>query len=126
MPNHTEITRFTSSGKTFFFNEGEARNGNKFLIINALHGQHTRQGITLLSGQYMEFANHLNDAIEGLTGFVRSSPSSQPTQLKLPVQCPKCDGGSAGWDLSVVTSAWWNVRCECGEMIYQSEECKNG
>ena len=125
MPAHTEITRFTSSGKTFFFNKGEARNGTDYLIINALHGQRTRQGITLLPGQYMEFASHLNEAIEGLTGF-KKSDDVLVVESDLPQKCPECGNEGADWEVVVFGVRHWRIDCQCGTVIYYTKEATGG
>jgi len=71
MAKHKEISRFSGSGKTFFLNEGEAANGTKYLAINAIYGRGNQERLILFPPHLLEFSEHLNKAIERLTGFTR-------------------------------------------------------
>ena len=127
MSQYQELSRFSGSGATFFFNKGEARNGTDFLIINALRGKGTRQGLTLLPSQYMEFANHLNEAIEGLTGFKRANtPDTLIMESDLPQKCPECGNEGADWEVAVFGVRHWRIDCQCGYLIYSTKEVADG
>ena len=120
---NTEISRFNGGGKTFFFNKGEAKNGNEFLVINALHGRQARQGMTLLPGQYMEFVKHLDVAVEELTGFSRvPNGKADSTEPNIPIQCSKCHEGSASWEIVVYGTRDWTVLCSCGNIVYSTKD----
>ena len=71
--NHkTEISRFNGGGKTFFFNKRQANNDTEYLAINAIWGrQGNYEKLVLFPQHLMEFAKHLDGAIEHLTGFTR-------------------------------------------------------
>lgn len=93
MSRHEELSRFTGSGKTFFFNKGRAKNDTDYLAINALYGQGRRERMVLFPPHYMEFFKHLKSSVEELTGFKfgEDLPEASPTHEK----CPNC-----GWHMS--------------------------
>lgn len=84
----TQITRFTASQKTFFFNHAETRGGGDLLRINAIYGKGGFEKLTLLPSQLIEFYTHLGRAIEKITGFQLSGETTpaQPTEER----CPNC------------------------------------
>ena len=71
--NHIEdISHFSGSGKTFFFNKRLAKNDIEYLAINAIWGERGNyEKLVLFPQHYMEFSKHLDKAIENLTGFTR-------------------------------------------------------
>jgi hypothetical protein len=115
MNKQQEISRFTSSGKTFFFNKGKARNGTDYLAINAIYGQGNRERTVLFPPHYMEYVKHVTEAVEKLTGFSKSTPNSG---------CPKC-----GEDRSNTRAAetpdheYWVIVCRvCGTLVEENKE----
>lgn len=98
MKGHQELSKFTASGKTFFFNKLEARNGDPYLSINALYGQGNHERITLFEPQFLQFVKHSRTAVEEMTGMTFNTPqleAAAPTPvetLSIPTQCSKGHG----------------------------------
>jgi hypothetical protein len=123
MNKHTkELARFSESGKTFFFNEGEAKNGAKYLAINAIYGQGNQQRVVLFPPHYFQFHRHLTESIQKLTGF--SGPGQEglePAVLELPTHCPDCSAQSAEWRIVVLAPTDWKIVCgNCDEVVSTS------
>lgn len=114
---HDEISRFNVNGKTFFFNKGEASNGNSYLAINALW-QENMERMTVFPNQLLEFRSHLDGAIEEITGLTPADGGSL---------CPNCDSQTDQWDVERAYHTEherpvWVLYCtECGGIILSSE-----
>lgn len=72
MNQKTQLSRFNGGGKTFFFNQYTAANDVDYLVVNAMYGNPARyEKLVLFPQHYIEFLNHLDNAVESLTGFTR-------------------------------------------------------
>lgn len=114
---HDEISRFNVNGKTFFFNKGEAQNGNEYLAINALWQQNMER-MTIFPNQMLEFRSHFDGAMEEITGL---SPADKGSL------CPNCDSSTDEWDVERAyhreqERPVWVLYCtECGGIVLSSE-----
>lgn len=124
MSKQKELSRFTGSGKTFFFNKGEAKNGTDYLAVNTIYGKGSQERIVLFPPHYMEFRKHITGAMESLMGvkFVDTlPPSPEPHVPELPIKCPKCGMGSDGYDIAVISPKQWIIECgKCITTIYDT------
>lgn len=111
-----EIARFTSGGKTFFFNECEAANGNKFLGINTLWGENNQERLVLFPEQMLTFGQKFDRAMEAITGYSPSQPIS-----KL-LECPDCNAPKKDWNTRSTDEAWFLACGECGWVILTSHK----
>lgn len=127
---HEELSRFSGSGKTFFFNHGVAKNGTDYLVVNAIYGKGRQERMILFPVHYLEFWKHLKGALEKMSGvtFGGSEPQvelpEEPEAPRIPrisIQCTACGRGA---DQSKVV--WWavdnwQVVCECGHERFNSQ-----
>lgn len=89
------IDQFSANGKTFFFNEQEARNGSKYLRINALYGEDGREGMNIFQEHVLGFWNSLGRSIGEIWGF---EPSERlQVNGEFPEECPHCGAGRDKW-----------------------------
>lgn len=112
----SEISRFTNSGKTFFFNKKESRAGGDYLSVNAMFGKGRYEKLTLLPSQLLEFAKHLEGAVEDITGFKRSGGGSSVER------CHQCDSGPARHRVASSESGdqWIRYCFDCKEVLYEN------
>jgi hypothetical protein len=116
---HKEHARFSASGKTFFFNEGRAKNGSPYLTINALYGKGNRERVILFEPHMMEFSRKLAQSIEAITGFGMQKASAGPT---IPEGCPECSSSPKTWiTRRELDDSYWVIFCgECKTIIKES------
>ena len=117
---HEELSRFSGSGKTFFFNKGEAENGTPYLAVNALYGRGQNQRLVLFPAHLFDFHRHLSAAIEKLTGFTAQTYVPEPVGTPdMPTTCTDCGSGCDDWRVLVISSSDWKLICRnCNEEIY--------
>lgn len=115
---HDEISHFSTNGKTFFFNKGEAQgSGNPYLAVNALWRDNMER-ITVFPNQMLEFRSHFDNALEEITGLRPADGGSL---------CPDCDSQTEDWDVSRVfhkeqERPVWVLYCtNCDSIILSSE-----
>jgi len=80
--NGERISHFNGGGKTFFFNKRKAKNDIEYLTLNAMYGSPPRyEKLVLFPQHYLEFLQHLQEAIEGLTGYrkIEVCPNCSPS-----------------------------------------------
>lgn len=65
---HEELSRFSAGGKTFFFNLGRAKNGSRYLSINAMYGKGNMERLVIFPEQVVTFKDNLAKAIPHLMG----------------------------------------------------------
>ncbi len=131
MAKHHELSRFSASGKTFFFNKGVAKNDSPYLTINALYGRGNQERLILFEPHWVQFKRHMEEAIASLTGFVIVPKKEEPTKsgslttpITLATRCPSCGFGGGKWRVLVIveqlgdTEGYLDVTCECGQLIY--------
>jgi len=123
-----EFSRFSESGKTFFFNRGVAGNGTPYLAINAIYGQGNQQRLVLFPPHYLQFHQHLEEAIEKLTGF--SAPGQgeiEVPKFATPTKCPDCGSNCDDWRVVALTADQLKLICkECDEVVFVlPEETQN-
>lgn len=119
-----QISRFTESGKTFFFNREKTRGGSEYLAINTMRGSPPAyEKLTLLPGQFLSFRKHLTEAVEALTDVkftpdVPDVPTETPTPL-LPHTCTNCAASWEKFDIAIFpTAGIWQVICtECNYVM---------
>lgn len=118
MSQQQELSRFSASGKTFFFNKGEAKNGTDYLAINAIYGQGNRERTVLFPPHYMEYVKHVTKAVEELTGFTRSQAPAPLSEMK----CEGCDAGPAKWvALRTTDLTKFVIACgDCNTVIFEN------
>ena len=121
MSKTVEIGRFSSGGKTFFFNKGEAANGSPYLAINTLYGKGTRERVVLFPGHFFPFYKALIDAVRDITGFAAPAGDiPEPARLDLPTACPDCEAGSTAWEIIALPDQPVKIVCkDCREVIYR-------
>lgn len=118
-----ELSRFSESGKTFFFNQGEAANGTHYLAINALYGKGQQQRVVLFPAQFLSFFRHLKGAVETLEGIKLGESHVPATSVvpMLPYSCPKCPTSSGGWGIDIRPEEYWTITCDkCQTLIFDS------
>jgi hypothetical protein len=94
MQKQEELSRFTASGKTFFFNKGKASNGTEYLAINAIYGKGNQERTVLFPAHFLEYFKHIRGAIEKMTGmsFNGGMPSDPAAPITpCPERCPNCN-----------------------------------
>ena len=115
MPKQVEVVRFSSSGKTFFFNKAPAQNGSPYLTINSIYGKGNRERTILFEGHFMQYYRCLKEAIENTFGVTLNGGG--PT---------KCSCGSSREDSRAVESKdhqHWIIVCRsCGNIFDHSSE----
>lgn len=120
---HDELSRFTESGKTFFFNCGRASNDTEYLAINALYGKGQQQRLVLFPAQFLSFHKHLLEAIKRITGMTISEAQAEAdVPALLPRRCPTCDYDISNYSF-IQTDQYWAVYCtNCREAVFSSRE----
>lgn len=117
MPRKTrELSRFTNSGKTFFFNLGQASNGTEYLAVNTIYGRGSKERVVLFPSHLFTFQKHLREAIEEIHGvtFNEAGGRARASEPNLPQACPACE---YGWDAFRITPSR-EVFCDnCGHVI---------
>lgn len=115
MSQHEEITRFSTNGKTFFFNKAEAQNDSVYLAINALYGQGNRERLVLFRPHMIDFRDHYDRAVEEILGM-------RPTEPGIAETCPDCGELPAGWRvLQTREGDKWCIICDsCREIIFEN------
>lgn len=119
MSKTTEVARFSNTGKTFFFNVGQAKNGADFLSINTLYGQGNQERLILFNSHLLEFRKNLEKAITGLTGatFAPLPTESAPIgPALLPERC-KCGVSYHEYRVSYIGQELGVFCSKCGETI---------
>lgn len=114
----SEISRFTVSGKTFFFNRMKARNGTDWLAINAIYGDGNQQRLGLFPSQMVEFYQHYKKAMEDITGM-------SPMERKITQECPDCGSGPDEWkpvDTDFEAGEWLIACTQCRTVIFENVE----
>lgn len=120
---HDELSRFTASGKTFFFNKMKAKNGGEYLSVNALFGQGNHERITLFEPQLIQFVKHSQRAVEALTGLTYAkaepSPLVEAPADTIPTHCPACGTFHQKFGVSILNELGkFMIFCgNCGETI---------
>lgn len=125
MPRHKELSRFTASGKTFFFNHGRAKNGTDYLAINAIYGRGNQERIVLFSSHYMEFYKHLIDAIGELSGLTPTQKELEDPSALPPwrTKCPKCGDDDFAVDINAPEWREWAIVCkECDTVVLSTPD----
>jgi hypothetical protein len=116
MTQHAEICRFSSNGKTFFFNKAKAKNGSPYLTINALYGQGNRERVILFEGHFMQFYRCMKEAIGATFGVAVNGDG----RLK------GCDCGAPREDSVAYMSdnrEYWVLGCNaCNSVFDQNKE----
>ena len=122
MHNKTlELSRFSESGKTFFFNRGKAKNDTLYLAINAIYGKGMQQRLVLFPPHFFQFHDHLTRAVEELTGF--SGPKQDPPEVQeqvfiTPTKCPDCGSGCDDWRVVAIEPDELKIICTaCDEVV---------
>lgn len=91
-----ELSRFSSNGKTFFFNRFIAKNDAPYLAINALYGKGRQERMVLFEPHWLQFLRHLMASVEKLTGVEFPEYIAKPAEQEPAEElCPNC-----GWHLS--------------------------
>lgn len=112
-----ELSRFSASGKTFFFNRGKAKNGTEYLVVNALWGNGNQERVIIFPPHFLEFRKHLSQAIERLSSVSFSSSEPKPA-------CESCGMPKRTWRCKsdLEETAWVLFCSECGAVQDQSRE----
>jgi len=120
MANHDEISRFSSNGKTFFFNKAEAKNGSPYLAINAIYGRGNQERMVLFEPHMLEFRRHLDKAIGKVLGIVMKSEGREVVPEIAP-KCPNCEFECGAYEVMVWAPDTWNIYCSnCSTVLYES------
>lgn len=128
-----ELSRFSSNGKTFFFNKFIAKNDSPYLAINALYGQGRQERMVLFEPHWMQFLRHLKASISSLSGleFKEDMQDMQDVPaLKIPLNCHNCGSSSGQWRIMVFTedgeqaeSSLFDLTCnQCSQRVFSSQE----
>lgn len=114
----SEISRFTSDGKTFFFNECKARNDQSYLGVNTIWGSGSQERLVIFPSQMLQFLKHFRQAVSEFTGMTPSQPVA--------AYCPDCRASPENWRPLTGTggnAGYWILYCDnCGHVIAQSHE----
>lgn len=107
MSQETEITRFSSEGKTFFFNRNETRNGSYYLAVNALYGEGNRERLVVFENQMLPFRRHSDIAIGEILGADLTEDEDR---------CPDCGSRKPAWEprIDLDDTGWALVCTACG------------
>ena len=112
-----QLAQKSASGKTFFFNRQEARNGTEYLCINSIYGDGMKERMVIFPSQIMEFRDGFNEAFEKFTGL-------KPTEVAVSEHCPECGSRPRDWGtLKSANGEMFVVFCrECREIILENVE----
>lgn len=80
-----EIFRFSQAGKTFFFNDVEARNGRHFGGINTMWGQGNKERVVIFPEQMLQFYRGTLKMVEHFTGLSPKDKLEKPLE-----KCYEC------------------------------------
>jgi hypothetical protein len=107
--NHQELSRFSSNGKTFFFNHARAKNGNEYLTVNAIYGQGNKERIIVFEPQMPQFLKNLQRAVQKISGVSVASGEAVTS-------CPNCGMPKRTWRAITDEQGRWVLYCsECRE-----------
>jgi hypothetical protein len=87
-----EICRFSSNGKTFFFNKVRARNDRRYVQINALFGDSGRERLTIFADQALEFLADVKRSVEDTFDI-----TTKDEKNVIPSICPTCSSTKEDW-----------------------------
>ena len=108
---HNELSRFSSNGKTFFFNKGVAKNGNEYLTVNAMWGRGNKERIIVFEPQMPQFLKNLQGAVQKISGVSVVSEGPEKTA------CQKCGMPKRTWKALSNEDGQWVLYCDdCGEV----------
>lgn len=109
MSQETEITRFSSDGKTFFFNKNRTKGDSVYLAMNALWGQGNRERLVVFENQMLPFRRKYTRSIGQILG-AEFEDDPEPT-------CPRCNSRAPAWEpvMHPDVDGWALVCLACGD-----------
>lgn len=112
MKHLQELSRFSESGKTFFFNKGTSDSGAEYLAVNVLYGKGQQQRVVLFPSHFISFFKHLKGAIEQVGGItINESTRPAPSREPLPTHCPACGASNVAFRVTVEPAAVFCSKC---------------
>lgn len=108
-----ELVRFSTNGKTFFFNRAQTAAGKPYLQINSLQGTR-KESLNVFEEMLLPFLGATQKAVESMAA-LRFEKQVSPT-----LTCNACKST----DLKPLTDdTCWVIYCNaCHELVWESEE----